>query len=41
MLITTDEIPRTNDDENGNMNKVDKHDHLFIRNGNESIVENI
>ena len=39
MLITTDEIPRTNDDENGNMNKVDKHDHLLIRNGNESIVE--
>ena len=39
MLITTDEIPRKNDDEKGNMNELEKHDHLPIRNGNESIME--
>ena len=39
MLITTDEIPRINDDEKGDMNELDKNDHLPIRNGNGSIVE--
>ena len=38
MLITTDERPRKNDDEKGNMNELEKH-YLPIRNGNESIME--
>ena len=39
MLITIDEILRRNDDEKGNMNELDKHDHLTIRKRNESITE--